>query len=419
MTAGRLAPSGPAVTPLRVGVLVDLVLTEDAGGHVKCWQRIAEAATAFPDRLDLTVHFNGPQSRVIALSPTVRYRLLPPVFSTAWLIRELPDHTDLSPWHPQLARDLGGYDVIHTTDGYFCYARTAARFARRRGVPVVSSIHTNVPEYARVTTSKLLERSLGGGRAYAAANDVLGVPRLVGAILERRLARHLGQVTAAMTGPGEQNCRQGRAVLRRGLDHALFTPARRDRAGLAERFGLPAGQLIAIYAGKLNAGKNVPLLAPIIAQARQRGAPVHLLCAGSGSEHGALEAALGGAITCAGTLGQDELARAYASADLFLFPSTIDEWGNVAAEALACGLPALLAAGSGIALRMANCAGVMVLPGGDPAPWAKAIADLAAAPERRAAMGQAARAYVETRVPSWAEVLCEDLLPVWRAAAAR
>src|SRR5215472_15172363 len=84
--------------PLRVGVLVDLVLSPQAGGHVKCWQRFAEAAVDFPDRLDLTVHFNGPEQRRIELSPSVRYQLLPPVFSTARLIRQLPDHTDLAPW---------------------------------------------------------------------------------------------------------------------------------------------------------------------------------------------------------------------------------------------------------------------------------------------------------------------------------
>src|SRR5207249_12007193 len=66
VAAGRLA------RPLKVGVLVDLVLTPDAGGHVKCWQRIAEAAVGCADGLDLTVHFNGPQARRIELSPSVR-----------------------------------------------------------------------------------------------------------------------------------------------------------------------------------------------------------------------------------------------------------------------------------------------------------------------------------------------------------
>jgi hypothetical protein len=47
------------------------------------------------------------------------------------------------------------------------------------------------------------------------------------------------------------------------------------------------------------------------------------------------------------------------------------------------------------------------------------IAELAAMPERRAGMGRAARAYVEASVPDWAEVLGEDLLPVWQMATAR
>ncbi|HEY4470771.1 MAG TPA: glycosyltransferase [Stellaceae bacterium] len=410
--------------PLKVGVLVDLALTSEAGGHVKCWQRLAEAAVAYGDRLDLTVHFNGPAQRRIELSPSVRYVLLPPVFSTARVIRHVPDHTDLAPWHRRLAQQLAGYDVIHTTDAFFCYARTAARFARRHGVPMVSSIHTNTPEYARITTARLLERALGRGMAYRIANDELALPSVVSNLLERRLMRHLESVTFAMgsyagtTADMHYAARHSGVTLRRGLDRELFSPARRDRAWFEARFGIPSDRLILIYAGKLNAGKNVPLLVPVVQQVLQQGIAAHLFCAGAGSERDALEAALGPALTCPGPLAQEELACAYASADLFLFPSMIDESGNAAVEALASGLPSLLAAGNGIASRMADCEGLRVLPGDRPEAWAAAIAELAAAPQRRATMGRAARAYVEARVPSWADVLLEDLLPVWRRAAA-
>lgn len=408
--------------PLKVGVLVDLAFTAEAGGHVKCWQRLAEAAVERPERLDLTVHFSAGKPGRIALSPTVRYELLPPVFSTARLIRDVPDHTDLAPWHPRLARALGDYDVIHTTDAFFCYARTAMRFARRRGVPVVSSIHTNTPDYARITTAKLLEQKLGTGSAYRVANDRLGLPHWVSGLFERRLAKHLASVTSAIGSlagtPGDGSWHSHRGiVLRRGLDRAAFAPRRRDRAWFERRFALPPGHLVVMYAGKLNAGKNVPLLAPIVAAVRRAGVPVHLFCAGAGPERAALEAALGPALTCTGPLAQDELARAYASADLFVFPSEIDEFGNAALEALTSGLPALVARGSGIAAGLEDCPGMRVLPGDDPAPWTAAIVELAAMPRRRVAMGQAARAYVEARVPSWGEVLDQDLLPVWRAAA--
>lgn len=407
---------------LKVGVLVDLALTPDAGGHVKCWQRFAEAAVECADELDLTVHFNGRKGRRIELAPNVRYILLPRVFSTSRIVRQVPDHTDLAPWHPRLARMLAEYDVIHTTDAFFCYARTATRVGRRDGIPVVSSIHTNTPEYARLTLAKMLERTFGRGLAYRAANDVLALPNLASVMLARRLTRHLEQVTLAFGNyAGAPDPRyEGRnsgVSLRRGLDRSLFNPARRDRSWFEARFGLPSGQMIAMYAGKLNVGKNVPLLIPAIEQARRAGVAVHLFCAGAGAERESLEAALGPALTCAGPLDQQELARTYASADLFLFPSVIDESGNAAVEALASGLPALVAAGSGVAVRLADCPGMRVLPGDDPEAWAGAIRELLGAPHRLEAMRLAARVYVEARVPNWREVLVEDLLPVWRAAA--
>jgi glycosyltransferase involved in cell wall biosynthesis len=411
--------------PLRVGVLVDLTLTPDAGGHVKCWERIAEAAVAFPDRLDLTVHFStpddAPMPRRVELSPSVRYALLPPVFSTRRLVRQVPDHTDLGLWHKALARALAGYDVIHTTDAFFCYARTATRFSRRTGTPVVSSIHTNTPEYARITVDRLLGRMLGEGMLYRLASQRLALPRQVSRVLARRLARHLAQVTMAMasygggTLDGDWHCG---VSLRRGFERGLFDPGKRDRAWLTTRFGIPPDRFVVMYAGKLNSGKNVPLLGPVIAQARRSGRPIHLLCAGKGEERDALAGRLGDAVTLPGVLPQDELARAYASADLFAFPSMIDEAGNAAVEALASGLPTLLAVGSGVAARMADCPAVRVLPGDAPEDWAGAVAEFAAAPDLCRALRAAARDYIEAVVPSWGEVVAEDLLPVWQAAAA-
>ena len=408
-------------------MLVDLTLSQDAGGHVKCWERIAEAAVGCGDRLDLTVHFNAPVDalgpRRIELSPTVRYVLMPPVFSSSRLVRQVPDHTDLAPWHPRLARMLSGYDVIHTTDAFFCYARTATRFARKRGVPVVSSIHTNTPEYARITVDHLLGQVFGEGTVYRLASERLAVPKQVSRLLERRLYRHLDRVTLAMASYGgalddkfgDWHCG---VSLRRGLDHVLFNPARRDRAWLEARFGVPPGHFVVMYAGKLNSGKNVPLLGPAIELARAGGRPIHLFCAGKGDERDGIAARLGAAATLPGVLPQDELARAYAAADLFAFPSMIDESGNAAVEALASGLPALLAAGSGVATRMADCPAVRVLPGAAPQAWAETIAGFAAAPGRCRELGAMARAYVEAEVPSWSQVVGEDLLPVWRQADA-
>jgi glycosyltransferase involved in cell wall biosynthesis len=247
-------------------------------------------------------------------------------------------------------------------------------------------------------------------------------------LLQRRLRRHLDRVTLAMASYGDGSdpiAANGRASwhcgvpLRRGIDRALFNPARRDRSWLNARYGVPADRFVVMYAGKLNSGKNVPLLAPAIELARQGGAAVHLFCAGRGDQREALTARLGDAVTLPGVLPQDELACAYASVDLFAFPSVIDESGNAAVEALASGVPALLAAGSGVATRMADCPAVRVLPGDEPRVWAQTIAGFSAEPRTCRELGAQARAYIEVAVPSWTEVVCEDLLPVWQAAAAR
>ncbi|MEJ0065204.1 MAG: hypothetical protein WDM85_06945 [Caulobacteraceae bacterium] len=93
-----------AEKPIRVAALVDLPRSPEAGGHVKCWERLAEAASGADLPLDLTVYFSG-RSRTEVLGPGARLAHLPPLFSTAQLkfLPYVPDHTDLAPYHPRLA----------------------------------------------------------------------------------------------------------------------------------------------------------------------------------------------------------------------------------------------------------------------------------------------------------------------------
>ena len=125
----ELRRAGPESAPpvLKVAVLVDLFWTPAAGGHVKFWERAAAGAAGI-EGLDLTVYFAAPHSGTHVVAPNVRYRLLKPMFSTARLsfLAHVPDHTDLAPYHPRLARELPAFEVIHTTDAFFAYARTVS-----------------------------------------------------------------------------------------------------------------------------------------------------------------------------------------------------------------------------------------------------------------------------------------------------
>ena len=99
------------------------------------------------------------------------------------------------------------------------------------------------------------------------------------------------------------------------------------------------GEVNVLYAGRLTKEKGVDLLADAFLEARRRDPRLHLSLAGGGPEDGMLRARLGEHATFLGWLSGEDLARAYASADVFLFASSTDTFGQVVLEAQASGLP--------------------------------------------------------------------------------
>src|SRR6185436_8401540 len=100
----------------------------------------------------------------------------------------------------------------------------------------------------------------------------------------------------------------------RGVDVERFSPAKREE----QRYGPPT-QISVLYAGRLTKEKGADLLADAFLAARERDPRLHLCLAGGGPEEDALRARLGEHASFLGWLEGEELARAYASADLFLF----------------------------------------------------------------------------------------------------
>jgi glycosyltransferase involved in cell wall biosynthesis len=126
----------------------------------------------------------------------------------------------------------------------------------------------------------------------------------------------------------------------RGVDLRRFDPGwRADRA-------LP-GEVTVLYAGRLTKEKGADLLAEAFLTAHGRDPRLHLALAGGGPEEDQLRRHLGEKATFLGWLHGEELARAYASADTFLFPSQTDTYGQVILEAQASGLPVVAVAEGG------------------------------------------------------------------------
>jgi glycosyltransferase involved in cell wall biosynthesis len=412
--------------PLRVAALVDLPRSPEAGGHVKWWERLAAAAAADDgQRLDLTVYFSGDR-RDEALAPHVRFRHLPPVFSTARLkfLPYVPDHSDLAPYHPRLARELPAYDLIHATDGFFAFARTAERLARRRKIALTTSFHTDSPPYARIVTRATIEKNLARWpwleRKLIEDWDAPG--RQVRK-MEDRLRRHLAQCAFAFATRTQDRelatgilgaARVGN--LRLGVDKAMFGPYRRDRAGVRRDHAIPEGRKIALYVGRVDVGKNVPILIEAAARAICAGAPLHVAIAGVGPLAEEAARRLDGHVSLLGFVKPDELARLYASVDLFVLPSEVEIGSMATFEAIASGCPALIARNSGSHAVLDHSPAIGAVESGVDA-WSAALRDLALDGERLAAMRAAALDYSASRLASWSQVLKEDLLPGWRAAA--
>ena len=118
----------------------------------------------------------------------------------------------------------------------------------------------------------------------------------------------------------------------RGVDLKRFDPAHRDE-------DLLRGEVNVLYAGRLSKEKGVDLLADAFLEAHRRDPRLHLSLAGGGPEEELLRARLGDHATFLGWLTGDDLARAYSSADAFLFASSTETFGQVVLEAQASGLP--------------------------------------------------------------------------------
>jgi len=425
--ASQVAAAAGLPSPtLNVGVVVDLFWEPDAGGHVKCWERFAEAAINEPG-LDLTIYFLGDRKQVVTIAPNVRYMTRRPLLDTnrIWFLDKMPDHTDLAPMHPRFMRHWRRLHVLHTTDAFFTLARTAMRFARITGRPLVNSIHTDTPRYTRVYSERALGRLFGGGRFGRWVTSTAHIHEFMGEMMQRKLDRYvqrcdwvLGNDVEEGPTPRTDIPADRFSVLRRGIDKDAFHPEKRDRARLKCRFGIPMDRLVMLFAGRLDPDKSVMTSAHAARILLDRGVPIHALFAGEGSQRKEVEALLGPHATLTGAVPQSELAWLYASADLFVFPSRNEISPNVVVEAKASGLPIVVSAegGSSRFIREHAEDGV-ILDDDHPAHWAEEIELLCLDSERRLAMGERARYSVENQWPSWRDVLRQDLVPVWQAVA--
>ncbi len=220
--------------------------------------------------------------------------------------------------------------VLHlTTPGPMGLAALAA--ARQLGLPLVGSFHTDLAAYTTMLSGR---PALGTFMRhylrwlYDHCQHVL-VPSAATRTL-----------LAAAGTPAERI-----GVWGRGVDTEVFSPSRRSPA-IRAQWRAADGRPVLLYVGRLSKEKGVDRLPALHDVLVRLGVEHRLVIVGEGPLRVDLARQCPDAI-CLGTLGRDRLAEAYASADVFVFPSTTDTAGNVVLEAQASGLPVIVSAAGG------------------------------------------------------------------------
>ncbi len=261
----------------------------------------------------------------------------------------------------------------------------------RLGIPVVASWHTNLHEYA--------------ARRFPLPSIAQPVQDICwqSLMLFYRIAERCLAPNEELRSLIQDQAKTPTALMERGIDTDLFTPARRKRSDDAVVLG---------YVGRLRPEKNVQMLAEVEMAIRAAGLTNYrFLVVGDGSQrewlrHNLVQADL------PGVLKGGPLADAYAAMDVFLFPSTTDTYGNVIAEALASGVPAIVTSSGGPKFLVRDGETGFVAATGTQ--FAQRAVEMVAGQHPLAAMRTAARAWAEGR--TW-EAVFEGVWDCYRQAA--
>jgi glycosyltransferase involved in cell wall biosynthesis len=278
---------------------------------------------------------------------------------------------------PGLRADLARFapNILHISSPDLVSHR-AVSWARGRGIPVLSSVHTRFETYPRYY-----------GMAFAEP--------LVEAVL-RRLYRRCDALVAPSQSMvevlREQRMNFDVSIWSRGVDRSVFGPDKRDPAWRRELDFAPDDVVIA-FLGRLVMEKGLDKFTETIALLRERGVPHKVLVIGEGPARQWFEDNLDDACFIGFRAGA-ALGRALASADLLFNPSITETFGNVTLEAMASGLPVVAAGATGsTSLVEDGVSGTLVEPEGDVAhAYAAAIERYIADPDLRARHGAAGEA---------------------------
>lgn len=260
--------------------------------------------------------------------------------------------------------------------------------ARLMDIPAAGTYHTDIPQYVgNLTNDDFLEQAAWSYMIW--------------------FYNQMEEVLVPSAGTREQLLSHGLPPeklkpLPRWVDTEQFTPEKRI-AGYWSSYRL-VGRTTLLYVGRVSREKSLDLLVRVFCSLVEKGADLSLAVIGDGPYRAEMEAALEGYPVCfTGFLHGEQLQQAYASADLFVFPSATDTFGNVVLEAQASGLPVIVSDAGGPRELMLDGETGLVFRAGNADDLASAIERITANPLLHGDMARRARLFVLEKGPDAAE----------------
>lgn len=257
--------------------------------------------------------------------------------------------------------------------------------ARLMDIPVAGTYHTDIPQYVRsLTNDEFLEKAAWSYMIwfYGQMEEVM-VPSA--GTLRQLTARGLPQ--------------ERMKPLPRWVDTETYSPDMRD-ATFWESRGVQPGRIVLLYVGRISREKGLELLTETFRELVDSGAPIALAVIGDGPYREEMETALAGyPALFTGYLAGEQLERGYASADLFVFPSATDTFGNVVLEAQASGVPVIVSDEGGPCELMIDGETGLVFRAGSKRDLVAAIRLIISDPQWISLMGRNARNFTLEKAP--------------------
>lgn len=257
--------------------------------------------------------------------------------------------------------------------------------ARMMNIPAAGTYHTDIPQYVRsLTNDEFLEQAAWSYMIW--------------------FYNQMEEIMVPSAGTREQLLSRGISPERmkplpRWVDTETYTPDMRNPSFWKSR-GIGLGRTVLLYVGRVSREKGLEMLVDAFKELVDAGTAIALAVIGDGPLREEMEAALSGyPALFTGYLAGEQLQRGYASADLFVFPSATDTFGNVVLEAQASGLPVVVSNEGGPHELMIDGETGVVFHAGSTSSLVGSIKMLASDPQRIALMGRNARRFTLDQAP--------------------